>query len=166
MPDKDDRIRCRYCGSNNFAGTVTCWQCNRSLLISQKPAESQPVPAPMNAVETWPDKPSIPSMASVASIPSFNSGIDYSTADKAAIAMGLLFPFIGYPLGIAFMMLDDARKTQLGRALLLWSTIGSIIAIVGTMMFIGTLGGLASKLMPSSGAGSQIQKLMPSDDGS
>jgi len=99
-------------------------------------------------------------------VPSFSSGVDYSTADKAAIAMGLLFPFVGYPLGIAFMMLDDARKTQLGRALLLWSTIGSVIAIVGTMMFLGSLSGLAGKLIPSSGAGSQIQKMIPSDDGS
>jgi hypothetical protein len=153
MPEQEERIRCRYCGSNNFAGTATCWQCNRPLNISQTAAEPQPAQQPINAVQSWPGNPSVASFAST---------VDPLTADKAVIAMGLIFPFVGYPLGIAFMMLDDLRKMQLGKSLLIWSTIGTVIAIVGSLMFMGAIGGIAGKMLPDSGG---LQKMMPSADG-
>jgi hypothetical protein len=60
------------------------------------------------------------------------------------------------------MMLDDLRKMQLGKSLLIWSTIGTVIAIVGSLMFMGAIGGIAGKMLPDSGG---LQKMMPSADG-
>ena len=51
-------------------------------------------------------------------------------APKAAAAMGMLFPWIGLPAGIIFLMLDDPRKTHLGWLLIGWSLAGTVISVV------------------------------------
>lgn len=51
----------------------------------------------------------------------------------ATIALGLLFPLVAVPVGLVFLMLDDPRKTQIGRWNLLWGTIGTLVHLVGTL---------------------------------
>ena len=52
---------------------------------------------------------------------------DTALANKAAAALGLLFPYVGIPVGIVFLMLDDPRKTQLGWIVIGWSLVGSVL---------------------------------------
>jgi len=120
--------------------------------VSQAPLDPQ---KPISAIETWGAKPDSST---------FVRPTDTSTADKAAIWLGLLFPIVGYPVGIVFMMLDDPRKTQLGRLTILWSTIGLVATFVASLLFIGPLVAMGEKLIPS---GNSLQHFtIPDTDGS
>jgi hypothetical protein len=82
--------------------------------------------------------------------------VDHKTADRAALWLGFLFPLIGYPVGIVFMMLDDPRKTQLGRLTLLWSTIGLVLTFVISLIFAAPILAVGEKmLIPSGSSASQ-----------
>jgi hypothetical protein len=61
------------------------------------------------------------------------------------------------------MMLDDERKTQLGKLTLLWSTIGLVVSVVLTMMSLGPLVAMSSKMIPS---GTSLKQLAPPTDDS
>jgi hypothetical protein len=84
-------------------------------------------------------------------VPFVANNSDRSTSDKAAILLGLLFPLVGYPVGIIFMMLDDPRKSQIGRLTILWSTIGLVITFVLSIALTAPLIAMGSKLLPSGG---------------
>ncbi len=82
-------------------------------------------------------------------MPSLLDRVDPLIADRSAIALGLIFPLVGYPVGIVFMMLDDSRKVQLGRLTLLWSTIGLVVSLIGTIILAAPLLAIGKQLMPS-----------------
>jgi hypothetical protein len=116
--DGEKRVRCMYCGANNFPSSPTCWQCGRPLqsLRPSEPAASGPplgYPAPTQAGQ-------------VASRPVLSSRSESALAAKAAATLGLMFPYIGLPVGIVFLMLDDPRKTQLGWITIGWSVAGTV----------------------------------------
>ena len=48
-------------------------------------------------------------------------------APKAAAALGLIFPWVGLPVGMVFLMLDDPRKTQIGWMTIGWSILGTVL---------------------------------------
>jgi hypothetical protein len=52
--------------------------------------------------------------------------------------LGLLFPYFGLPIGLAFMMCDDRRRQEVGRACVLWSILSMVIHLM--LMFITVVG--------------------------
>ncbi len=138
MADHEQRVRCRYCGSNNFTNTPTCWQCNRPLnpLVEQSVAPT--------VFDGAADAGSLPRSAV-----SFAPQIDTLAADRAAIALGLLFPIFGYPIGLAFLMLEDPRKVQLGKLAILWSTIGIVLSVVVSIVLAAPLIDIGKHFVPT-----------------
>ena len=129
------RVRCLYCGANNFPASVACWQCSRPL----KPMPAAPTAAP--GVSSAP-----PPMAAVR--PAL---VESPLAPKVAAAMGMLFPYVGLPAGMIFLMLDDPRKTQLGWLLIGWSLAGTVISVISLAATLGPLWALLRGMMPHPG---------------
>jgi hypothetical protein len=63
-----------------------------------------------------------------------NSG----AANRAAIWLGLLLPYFGLPIGLAFMMCDDRRRQEVGRICILWSLVSLAAHLV--IGFVSLLG--------------------------
>ena len=63
---------------------------------------------------------------------------DQAKANRAAFWLGMLFPYFGFPIGLAFMMCDDARKQEVGRLCILWSCLSGVIHLL--FMFVSLLG--------------------------
>ncbi len=135
------RVRCLYCGANNFPASAVCWQCSRPL--KAMPIQAMPTgPAPGGA-----------SVPAGAVFPAVRPALSESPlASKAAAAMGLLFPWFGLPAGMIFLMLDDPRKTQIGWLLIGWSLAGSVINIVALAVTLGPLWAVLRGLLPHFGA--------------
>ncbi|MDQ2799571.1 MAG: hypothetical protein M3Y13_08015, partial [Armatimonadota bacterium] len=124
------RVRCLYCGANNFPASAACWQCGR-------PLKAAPAGAAETAAAPYPASP-FPG-ASSPPRPALTAAVESSLAPKAAAAMGLIFPYFGIPIGMVFLMLDDSRKTQLGWMMIIWSVIGTVLntlAFSALMAFI------------------------------
>jgi len=124
------RVRCLYCGANNFPASAACWQCGRPLKMAPAgAAEAHPLPLPA----------ALPGIAapqrSMVSRPNTESAL----APKAAAAMGLMFPFIGLPVGMVFLMLDDPRKTQIGWMMIGWSVLGTVLNSIAFSILLGLL---------------------------
>lgn len=149
-----ERVRCLYCGANNFPASPTCWQCGRPL----KPmggterggadTSAASIPAVSGALGAGPAPP-------VGRAGAFTRGSESALAPKVAAAMGLMFPVIGIPLGMVFLMLDDPRKTQLGWTTIIWSVIGSILNAVLFFLTLAPLLALLQGLMPHGGGAPQ-----------
>ena len=106
------RIRCVYCGANNFPTSGICWQCGRPLKAAQ-------VGVSETVTETM--------RARAADLAVQPAPLESALAPKAAAALGMLFPYIGLPVGIIFLMLDDSRKTRIGWITIGWSLVGCVI---------------------------------------
>ena len=137
-----DRVRCAYCGGNNFPASPTCWQCGRPLRplsvnaaanASVGVASAGPLPAGSAPPVTW---------SPVAS-PSPLMGVNPGLAPKAAAALGMLFPWAALPIGIVFLMLDDPRKAKLGWIAIGWSIAGTVLNV---LLFVVPLIGLLPEL--------------------
>lgn len=122
------RVRCLYCGANNFPASAACWQCSRPL----KTTPSGMAAPGQTEVTSGPSLMSSPLMASAPAMRA--PAIELSLAPKAAAALGLMFPYVGLPVGIIFLMLDDPRKTQLGWLLIGWSVLGSVLNGIGLLV--------------------------------
>ena len=75
-------------------------------------------------------------------IPTYNPAAAASgssaTANRAAIWLGLLFPYFGLPIGLAFMMCDDRRRQEVGRACVIWSLLSGVLHLI--LFFITIVG--------------------------
>lgn len=111
------RIVCSRCGSNNFSTQASCWKCGAPLAAN---APSPSAPAPLSAP--------IPRPAA-----------DSATPFVAAAALGLLFPLVAVPVGIVFLMLDDSRKSAIGRWNIAWGIAGTILHTVATGLLVQAL---------------------------
>lgn len=124
------RVRCLYCGANNFPESAACWQCGRPLKaapVGASEAAAPPLPAPLPGIGPSPR-------------PAPSRPITESTlAPKAAAALGLMFPFIGLPVGIVFLMLDDPRKTQIGWMTIGWSVLGTVLNSIAFSVLLALL---------------------------
>jgi len=136
------RVRCLYCGANNFPASAACWQCGRPLKAASAGASEQsapPLPGPLPAIGAAP-RP-------LMSRPNIESGL----APKAAAALGLMFPVIGLPVGIVFLMLDDPRKTQIGWMTIGWSVLGTVLNSIAFSVLLGFLAPLLKGIPHPSG---------------
>lgn len=131
------RVRCLYCGANNFPASATCWQCGRPLQAAPSVISPAAAPTPAPGVVSAPLSP--------APLPVGESAL----APKAAAALGLMFPYIGLPVGMVFLMLDDPRKTQLGWLTIGWSVLGSILNGIALLATLAPLWGLLKAAHPS-----------------
>jgi hypothetical protein len=160
------RITCSQCGANNYVGGTHCWQCGKPLngAVAATPATALPQqtyspPSPLQ-------EPQIITAGTVRSpqqviLP--GERVDPDLAMKAAAALGFMFPIVGLPVGIVFLMLDDARKVKIGWATIWWSVAGSAIGIILSLIsivpFLGALHGLA----PHGGGGNPLSSLNSPD---
>lgn len=74
-------------------------------------------------------------------------------APKAAAAMGMLFPYVGLPAGILFLMLDSPRKTQLGWLMIVWSIVGTVLNSIALALTLGPVWAVLRGLAPHPGGG-------------
>ncbi|HZO87838.1 MAG TPA: hypothetical protein VFB38_05820 [Chthonomonadaceae bacterium] len=120
MTQHAGRLTCPRCGANNFSTVTACWKCSAPLNAAGNPSASAAAPA-------YPPTPSVEraAMAPVTYAPATADG-DPGVARRAAIALALLIPWIGLPVGWIFMMIEDSRKQAVGRICVLWSTIALI----------------------------------------
>ncbi len=138
------RVRCVYCGANNFPSSAACWQCSRPL---------RPMPAapPVNAPAALPSGPaSAMPFPGAAVRPAL---AESPLAPKVAATLGMLFPFVGLPAGMIFLMLDDPRKTRLGWLLIGWSLAGTVISIISLAATLGPIWAVLHGLLPHPGGG-------------
>lgn len=140
------RVRCLYCGANNFPTSVACWQCSRPLKAMPPAATETSGISPLGV------SPAPPAFgqAGAAVRPAFT---DSALAPKVAAALGMLFPYIGLPAGMIFLMLDDPRKTQLGWLLIGWSLAGTAINVVSLAITLGPIWALFKGMIPHPGGG-------------
>lgn len=150
------RVHCLYCGANNFPASAACWQCSRPL----KAMPDTPGGTPLNVSPGMPP-PSFPGLPLQAAIrPALSES---ALAPKAAAAMGLIFPLIGLPAGIIFLMLDDPRKTHLGWLMIGWSLAGTVLSVVPTVLLLGPLWAVLRGLMPHPGSPTPSIPGLPTD---
>jgi hypothetical protein len=131
MTSKSGRIACPRCGANNFDTVTVCWKCGAPLV--SPPAH----PAGPAAAPATPFAPAAPPAPALAQGLRPGSGSTVSS-ERAALWLGLLFPYFGLPVGLVFMMLDDDRKQQLGRTCVLWSCISMVLHVA--FMSVAALG--------------------------
>ena len=134
------RVRCLYCGANNFPASAACWQCGRPLKAAPA-GGAEPGGSPFPAAP----------FPGAATRPAFRAASESALAPKAAAAMGLLFPYIGIPVGIVFLMLDDPRKTQLGWMMIGWSVAGTVLNTVAFSVLTAILAPFLKDLLPHAG---------------
>ena len=82
-------------------------------------------------------------------------------APKAAAALGLMFPYIGLPVGMVFLMLDDPRKTQLGWLLIGWSVLGTVLNGIALLVTLVPLWSLLKGMAHPGGGGSNGLPAVP-----
>jgi hypothetical protein len=145
------RVRCLYCGANNFPASVACWQCSRPLkAMRPAPAETPGISSSRISPPGASPAPPAFGQAGAAVRPAF---AESALAPKVAAALGMLFPYIGLPAGMIFLMLDDPRKTQLGWLLIGWSVAGTVINVVSLAITLGPLWALLRGMIPHPGGG-------------
>ncbi len=114
MAQHAGRITCPRCGTNNFDNMTNCWKCNNPL-VSGMGAASERAMAPAGYAPS-------PISERAFSAPVFSNG-DPNVAHRAAIALALVIPWVGLPVGWVFMMIEDSRKQAVGRVCVVWSSI-------------------------------------------
>ncbi len=139
MPTFSDRLVCPSCGANNFNTVSQCWRCGAALNpISQTSAPHAPNQPPYAADRVPPAKPMQASL------------LDEAAANRSAMWMGLLFPYFGLPIGMAFIMCGDPFRIRVGRVCIFWSMISGVIQTILFMLagaaFISSFGSLGSVL--------------------
>jgi hypothetical protein len=112
------RIVCPRCSANNFDTVTVCWKCGTPLRAA--PAAAAPVPEPSSTANT-----ALRQVARMGQQAALSA-----TANRSAIALGLLFPYIGILVALAFMMCDDPRRQEVGRICLLWSIISTVLQVL------------------------------------
>ena len=134
------RITCARCGSNNFDTVTACWKCGNPLSAAaaaqaRPPAYAAPA---MQAAAPSMSQPSFSDRAvsTVAAIPQTLGNA--AAANRAAFWLGMLMPYFGLPIGLAFIMCDDRRRQEVGRLCVMWSLISGVIHFL--FMIVSLLG--------------------------
>jgi hypothetical protein len=98
------------------------------------------------------------------SIPSGSS----SMAKRSAFWLGLLFPWFGIPIALAFMMCEDRRKQEVGKLCLTWSLIATflhvllfVVSLLGMREYIGLFYSGLLKGMKTPGGGGGMEGFSP-----
>ena len=149
MAQGNGRVTCPKCGANNFDTVAACYRCSAPLGPGSVPAGRSNPPRPgQSAAPTSP----LASQMSMGSPMTANGPVAYpapayaapgvSAADgdprmarRAAVLLALTVPFLGLPIGWAFMMMEDQRRQTIGRFCATWSLIGLVFHLL--LMFVG-----------------------------
>ncbi|MCC6730546.1 MAG: hypothetical protein IT208_14520 [Chthonomonadales bacterium] len=126
------RIACPRCGANNFETVTQCWKCSAPLGAAPEPVRGS-APAPAQPFSPNPRHATPAGLANDAArapgwaaVPAGNPG----AANRAAVWLGLLFPYFGLPIGLAFVMCDDRRRQEVGRVCILWSLVSTAVHLL------------------------------------
>src|SRR5947209_8653207 len=129
MAQTAGRLSCPRCGANNFESVSACWKCGAAL--SGASSMSAPLTMPPMAsapIERQPQQYSAPAYAGQQFAPAATG--DSGVAKRAAIALALVIPWVGLPVGWVFMMIEDSRKQAVGRVCVVWSTIALVFHLL------------------------------------
>lgn len=141
MAARTGRVVCSQCGANNFDTVSSCWKCNAPLAAYAHPsvmadAPSRSVPPALDPLTSNPIPPgSHPTNAAQRFAYQASAGYaapsgSSSLANRSAVWLGLLFPWFGIPIALAFMMCEDRRKQEVGKLCLIWSLIAAFLHIL------------------------------------
>ncbi len=132
-PPTAGRIVCPQCGANNFATQSACWKCGAVLARGST---------------SVPNVPASP----LPNLPTAPQAEDPQLAFWSSLALGLLFPLYAVPVGIVFLMLDDRRRSEIGRFAIIFGIIGTVLHLIVTAALLrGTIAQVRA-LLPLSGA--------------
>ncbi len=155
MTSSAGRVVCVRCGANNFDTVTTCWKCQAPLAAS---AGSR-----LRPLAEIPNMPQARVPMAVA--PVAGTG-DPALSRRAAIWLAISMPYIGLPVGWAFMMMNDRERQEIGKYCVNWSMIAMVFHLllmwVSFEAFVPTLQamvGMAAKLAPHASAGSGMGSL-------
>lgn len=140
MLQRAGRIVCSRCGANNFDTVSTCWKCSAPLAAGSHapPPASPSVAAPSPAAPAPAASPAERLLYSATAAASVGLGGNPALANRAALWLGLLFPYFGLPIGLAFLMCDDRRRQEVGRICLLWSALSTLVHLL--LLFLALIG--------------------------
>ena len=154
MVQRTGRVTCPKCGANNFDTVTMCYRCHASLITGAQPPAAMPGGAagldragnsvPMNSPLPPAMNPAmgVPMMppASSAYMPDYGGGGgDPAVARRAAVLLALTIPFIGLPVGWAFMMMEDRKRQAIGRYCVNWSLIALVFHLLLSFVFVQSL---------------------------
>lgn len=144
------RVVCSRCGVNNFATQAACWKCGAPL---------GPAAVGRPAAATGAPSPATPGLVLSPSVG--RADADPSVAPVAAAGLALLFPLVAVPAGLVFLMLDDRRKIELGKILLIWGVVATIAHMLVTAWLLRVAYAQASDLLGRLPGRSQPRPDMP-----
>ena len=126
------------------------------------PMNAPPSPA-MNPMMNTPAQPPMMS-APPAYMPDYGGGGggDPAMARRAAVLLALTIPFIGLPVGWAFMMMEDRKRQAIGRYCANWSMIALVFHLLLSFVFMQSL---ASYLPMILGMAKTVQQKQQQDTG-
>lgn len=83
-----------------------------------------------------------------------------AASNRAAFWLGMLMPYFGLPIGLAFIMCDDRRRQEVGRLCVIWSLISgvihflvTIVAMLGMRQYLALFMGTAMNAAKNGGGG-------------
>lgn len=146
MGQSAGRIVCPGCGTNNFDTLTVCWKCGAPLR-ARKPAPEIASPA---------DAP-LPLGRVAMAVDGVGARLgDHAIAVRAAVALGLLMPYFGLPVGLAFLMCEDADRQRVGRLCVVVSLISMLLhALVGAAALLAMRDYLTGMLTGMQGSGAR-----------
>jgi hypothetical protein len=86
--------------------------------------------------------------------------VEPALAVWSAIALAFLFPGVAVPAGLIFLMLDDRRKAEIGRILLIWGIVFSLLHLLVTAWWLRGMYEQVRPFLPGSGAATARQPKM------
>lgn len=152
MAQRTGRVSCSRCGANNFETVTACWKCGATLGGASVNMSAAPV-----AVSVLEQRHAPVFMPAT---PSGNPAL----AKRAAIALALTIPFLGLPIGWAFMMIEDSRRQAIGRFCVNWSLLGLVLHLFLFYLGMQATVQLALKFLPAIAGGMQSNSRNSSPD--
>lgn len=133
------RVQCTACGASNFDTVSQCWKCGAALGTPPSPGIAAPIAAAADALRR---------------------------ANTAAIWLGLLFPYVGLPVGLIFLMLPERHRQDVGRTCVIWSAVSMVVSTLFLMLsWMGIQAAVVGLLRSAPGASHGLPTGLPGPDG-
>ncbi len=152
MTSSAGRVVCPRCGANNFDTVATCWKCQAPITA-----------AAGSRLRSMVEVPNAPIARMPAVVTPVGGSGDPALSKRAALWLALSMPYIGLPVGWAFMMMNDQERQAIGKFCVNWSMIAMVFHLllmwVSFEAFVPTLQamvGMAAKLAPHGAAGNGL----------
>src|SRR5579862_4459017 len=105
MAQRSGRVVCPRCGSNNFDTVTACWKCSAPLGGAAAPAPgyvpSQPTSNVTAAMPRGVETDGFAQRAMYQATVAAHQVGDAARANRAAFWLGMMFPYFGFPIGLA-----------------------------------------------------------------